>query len=112
MIKLSVMYPNSSGATFDIDYYCRRHMALVRELLGAALKGLAVDEGIGTPESPAPYLAVGHLWFASVESCQTALAAHEAALMADIPNYTNTQPIILISESKLSDEPAVRQSAG
>lgn len=44
MIKISVLYPNSDGATFDMDYYCNTHMALVRRLLGDVLKGIAVDQ--------------------------------------------------------------------
>jgi uncharacterized protein (TIGR02118 family) len=42
MIKVSVLYPNRAGAQFDMDYYCDRHIPLVRRLLGAALKGAAV----------------------------------------------------------------------
>jgi hypothetical protein len=26
MIKVSVLYPNSEGRTFDISYYCSKHM--------------------------------------------------------------------------------------
>ena len=43
MIKVSVMYPNSEGAIFDIEYYCNKHIPRVEELLGDALKGCAVD---------------------------------------------------------------------
>src|ERR1700676_1766092 len=35
MIKVSVFYPSSDGARFDMDYYRDRHMALVQERLGA-----------------------------------------------------------------------------
>ena len=101
MIKLSVMYPNGDGATFDMDYYCNSHMALVRQSLGAALKGIAVDQGIAQPGSPAPFLAIGHLMFDSVLDLQSALETHGAKLMADIPNYTNTKPTIQISEIRI-----------
>ena len=101
MIRLSVMYPNHEGASFDMAYYCNTHMALVRRLLGAAVKGVSVDQGIGAPEKPAPYLAIGYLLFDSLEAFQSALASHGAALMEDIPNYTNSQPTIQVSEVKL-----------
>jgi len=101
MIKLSVMYPNGDGATFDMDYYCNSHMALVRQLLGAALKGIAVDQGIGQPGSPAPFLAMGHLMFDSLLELESALEIHGRKLMADIPNYTNTRPTIQISQVKM-----------
>lgn len=103
MIKVSVMYPNSAGKTFDMAYYLAKHILLVRQKLGATLKGVAVEQGIGgaDPGSPAPYLALGHLLFNSVEAFQVAFAPHAPALLGDIPNFTNTQPTIQISEVKM-----------
>lgn len=101
MIKLSVMYPNGDGATFDMEYYCKSHIPLVRQSLGASLKGVVVDQGIGQPGSPAPFLAIGHLVFDSLGELQSALDVHGAKLMADIPNYTNTRPTIQVSEIRI-----------
>jgi uncharacterized protein (TIGR02118 family) len=103
MTKVTVMYPNREGATFDMDYYCRRHMALVRQLLGAAVKSIEVEDGIGLPGSPAPYIAIGHLTFDSVEEIQAAMASHGPALLADVPNYTNTRPVIQVSRVCMSE---------
>ena len=44
---------------------------------------------------------MGHLYFDSTDTFQTAFAPHAQAIMADIPNYTNTQPTIQISEVKM-----------
>jgi uncharacterized protein (TIGR02118 family) len=103
MIKVSVMYPNREGSKFDMAYYCDRHIPLVREKLGAALKGVAVEQGIGgaEPGSPPPYLALGHLLFESVEAFLTSFAPHAEAIESDIPNYTNAEPIMQISEVKI-----------
>jgi uncharacterized protein (TIGR02118 family) len=103
MIKLSVMYPHKEGATFDMEYYCSRHMPMVQQKVGAALKGVAVDQGIAgaEPGSGAPFLAIGHLLFESLEALETSFGPHEAAIEADIPNYTNIQPTIQISEVKM-----------
>ena len=103
MIKVSVMYPNSSGAKFDMNYYLASHMPMVRQKLGAALKGMAVEEGLGgaQPGTPATYLALGHLMFDSVDAFGAAFTAHAESIMADIPNYTNTQPTIQIGLVKL-----------
>jgi uncharacterized protein (TIGR02118 family) len=97
------MYPNNEGSTFDMIYYCNSHMPMVRRKLGEALKGIAVDQGIGgaEPGSPAPYLALGHLLFESVEAFQSSFAPHAQEFEDDIPNYTNTQPTIQISEVKM-----------
>jgi uncharacterized protein (TIGR02118 family) len=103
MIKVSVFYPNREGARFDMGSYCNTHMPLVRRLLGPAVKGMAVEQGIGgmAPGSPAPYVAMGHLLFDSLESFQAAFAPHVQAITGDIPNYTDIQPSIQISEVKL-----------
>ena len=103
MIKVSVFYPNRKDATFDIDYYCQRHMPLVQRLVGSALKGVSVDHGLsgGEPSSPALYLAIGHLLFESVGDFERTFAPHAPEIMADVPKYTNLQPMIQISEVAL-----------
>jgi uncharacterized protein (TIGR02118 family) len=103
MIKVSVMYPNGKGHTFDIDYYTGKHMPMVKQKLGAALKSMAVEQGLagGEPGAPPAFLAFGHLYFDSVEAFQAAFGPHAPAILADIPNYTNTQPVLQISAVKL-----------
>ncbi len=100
MIKVSVMYPNSTEATFDLSYYRDRHMPMAHERLGDACKGTAIDIGLGggAPGSPAPYIAIGHLYFDSVQAFQEAFGAHAAEITADVPNYTNTEPVFQICE--------------
>ena len=103
MIKVSVFYPNQKGSRFDLAYYCSKHIPLVQRLLGAALKNVAVDEGTSgmAPGSPAIYSAIGHLYFESVAAFEEAFKPHAAQILADIPNYTDTQPTIQISNVKI-----------
>ncbi len=103
MVKVSVMYPNHEGTKFDMTYYINRHIPMVRQLLGSALRGVSVEQGISGegPGSPASYVAMGHLLFDSVEAFQTSFGPHAQAIMEDIPNYTNSVPIVEISEVKL-----------
>jgi uncharacterized protein (TIGR02118 family) len=103
MIKVSVLYPNGSGAKFDMNYYLNSHMPMVQKKLGATLKGMSIEEGLGgmPPGSPAPYLAGCGLLFDSVEAFGEAFATHADAILADIPNYTNTQPVIQIGLVKM-----------
>ena len=103
MIKFSIFYPNEEGKKFDMDYYINSHIAMVMEKLGGAVKGGTVDQGLagGAPGSPATYVAMGHLLFDSVEELQSAFGPHMEAIMADIPNYTDIQPTIQISEVKI-----------
>ena len=103
MIKVSVFYPDREGSKFDMDYYCNSHIPMVREKLGPACKNVAVEHGIGgaTPGSRPGFIAMGHLYFDSVEAFQKAFGPHADAIMRDIPNYTDIQPTIQFSEVKV-----------
>ena len=103
MIKVSVLYPAGDGTKFDIDYYCKSHMPMVGQKLGAACKSMAVEQGLagGAPGAPPTYAAMGHLYFDSVEAFQAAFGPHAETILADIPNYTNIQPVIQVSEVKM-----------
>lgn len=100
MIRVSVLYPQ--GGAFDWEYYLNKHVPLVREKLGKALKGVAIDKGVagGTPGSAPGFTAMFHMNFDSVDAFQAAFGPHAKTLMADIPNYTKAQPTIQISEVK------------
>lgn len=100
MIKVTILYSNGEDKTFDIDYYSKKHMPMVASLFGDALKAVAIDKGLasGTPDTPVPYLAVGYLYFDSISAFQSAFAAHADKITADLPNYTNIEPMVQISE--------------
>jgi uncharacterized protein (TIGR02118 family) len=103
MVKVSVLYPNSADARFDMSYYLTSHMPMVKQKLGAACKSMAVEQGVagGAPGEAAAFIAMGHLYFDSVEAFQGAFGPHAPAILGDIPNYTNTQPTVQISEVKM-----------
>ena len=100
MIKVSVFYPKTADSTFDIAYYRDIHMALVREKLGDACKRTAIDSGLagGAPGELPTYIAMGHLYFESTSEFETAFGPHAKEILGDIPNFTNVQPTIQISE--------------
>lgn len=102
MIRVSVMYPNSTGATFDMAYYTSKHMPMVQRLVSTC-KGITAEKGLagGTPGSQPTYIAVGHLLFDSVESFEKGFNPHAAEILGDIPNYTGITPVIQISEVTL-----------
>jgi len=103
MIKVSVFYPNEEGKKFDMEYYCNNHMPMVQQKLGAACKSIAVEQGLGgaEPGSRAIYIAMGHLYLDSVEAFQASFGPHASEIMGDVPNYTDIQPLIQISEVKV-----------
>jgi len=104
MITVSVLYPNSDGVKFDMDYYLNKHMALLSQRVGSALKGYVVDKGVtgGAPGSKPTYYVMLHLKFESADAFGKAFGPHAAEIMADIPNYTNVQPVIQISDPIVS----------
>jgi uncharacterized protein (TIGR02118 family) len=101
MIRVSVLYPNEAGKKFDFDYYKNNHMKLVSDRLkGFGVVRTEIDQGLGggAPGAAAPYVCVGHVYVNSVEDFQKGMGAHGAEIMGDIPNYTNIQPTIQISD--------------
>jgi uncharacterized protein (TIGR02118 family) len=100
MVKVSVMYPNAPDARFDHDYYRDKHMPLVKARMGDSCKSYTVDKGLagGAPGTSATYIGMGHIFSDSAESFQAGFGPHAQEIMADIPNYTNTTPVIQISE--------------
>lgn len=100
MTKVSVLYPNGEGKTFNMDYYCNTHLPLVGGLLGDALKGATVEQGLGSaaPGSPAPFVAMGNMYFETVEDFGNSFGPNAEKIMGDLPNFTNIEPIIQISE--------------
>jgi uncharacterized protein (TIGR02118 family) len=91
--KVSVFYPSGEDTSFDMDYYRTKHRQICFEHL-EGLERLEIDQVVD-----GPYLAVGHLYFPSLEALQGAMGSPTVAeTAADIPNFTNTTPVIQISE--------------
>ena len=59
-----------------------------------------IDRGIAgrTPNDKAPYLAVGYFYISDVAEYNKAIAQNRDAIVNDFKNYTNTQPIVHITE--------------
>lgn len=106
MTKISIFYPNNTGVRFDFRYYVEKHMPLSIGLLGAhpGFKGVSVERGLAGPEPGAepPFVAMCHFLFDSLEDFMGAFTLHGAQLQEDIPNYTDVQPLIQISEVLVS----------
>src|ERR1700676_2495528 len=90
MVKVSVLYPNPEDTKFDMTYYLNNHIPMVRGLLGSALKGVSVEQGISgeEPGLPAPYITTAHLLFDSVQAFQASFGSRAQEIMEDIPKYT------------------------
>ena len=92
MIRLSVFYPATDGASFDHDYYRDKHVPLACSTWG--LDGAEIDKGVD-----GPYVAAVHFRFESIEAMGAALGSEATgAVMADVANYTTIQPVLQTSE--------------
>ena len=100
-ITVTVSYPNTPGSKFDMDYYLAKHLELVGKCWGDKLISARAIKGIATPnpDTPPPYQVVAILEVESVEVLQDVLEAHGAEIMGDIPNFTDVEPVIQISEN-------------
>jgi uncharacterized protein (TIGR02118 family) len=103
MVKITVLYPNIKGRRFVIDYYLNVHMPMSIEKLGATMKGVTVEIGIGGAHegTPPPYVALCHFLFETVDAFMKAFMPHAELLMGDIVNYTDIGSVIQISEVRI-----------
>lgn len=101
MIRVTVAYPNEPGKKFDWDYFLNTHGPLLNKNLGnRGLIKIEVDKGVSGPDpsEAAPFVAIAHLTFDTVEEVHEAFKAAGREIMGDIPNYTDIKPTFQISE--------------
>lgn len=97
-IAMQVMYPITDETTFDMNYYLDTHMKLVGEHMGAHLTDAFVNKGLASgPDAPPAHYAVATLTFADQAAFDAAMG-DAGPVLADIPNFTNTTPQMLIGE--------------
>jgi len=62
-----------------------------------------VEQGVagGQPGAPIAYTVIAHLSFDSVDAFQGSFGPNAPQILGDVPNYTDIQPIVQISEVKM-----------
>ena len=100
MIKVTILYPAGDGKKFDMDYYLNKHIPMVKGLFADALKLTAIDKGLagGAAGSQAPFVVICCFYFDNISDFQNAMKVNGSKIQGDIPNYTDIQPVIQISE--------------
>ena len=105
MIRVSVLYPNKPGSHFDVEYYLNFHVPLTAKLLGPVVKSMSVEIGVGGIEGTSqPFAAIWSITCESVEAFTSAFGTHSIEMQADIPKYTDVEPIFQISEIRIDDQ--------
>jgi len=93
MISMTILYPKTEDSTFDMDYYTSSHMPLLAKAMGDGCKGW----GAATVTSD-KHAAIGWILIDSMETFNAGMGAHGAEIMADVANYTNQQPEVIMGE--------------
>ena len=92
MIRLSVLYPATEGATFDHDYYRDQHVPLAVRTSNP--ERTEIDKGVD-----GPYVAAVHFVFASQDALGAAMGSEGTGeILADVANYTTIAPVLQTSE--------------
>jgi len=103
-VSCTVLYPNESDATFNMEYYLSHHMPLVGEKFGPhGLKSWSVAEFNPGPDGSKPLYSVqATLIFEKAEQVGAAVEAEGPAVFGDVPNFSNKQPVFLMGDVKAS----------
>jgi len=97
-LAVHVLYPIGDDTSFDFDYYATKHMDIVRSSMGPHFDTVVLTKGLaGGPDTPPAYHAIATIVCKDQAALDAMLAAADPA-MADIPNFTNVQPQLLIGE--------------
>jgi uncharacterized protein (TIGR02118 family) len=100
MIKVSVLYPHTDGARFDMRYYEEQHIPLVERLVGGALLAVEIDQGTSALRRVPHRSTWRPCTCTSTPSnrFQQHFGPHGSEIRADIRNYTDIRPVIQIAE--------------
>lgn len=99
--QVTVLYPNTSDAIFNLDYFLKTHMPLVQQQFGPyGFQGYSVLKLNGTPDpnKKAPYSIQATLLFDSAKDFEAALGATAETVLGDVPNFSNKEPLLIIGE--------------
>lgn len=100
MVIVSVMYPAGEGASFDVDYYLKKHVPMVgARWKDCGLREAKVLRGSSAAGGGAPaYSIMALLSFDSAAAFQQAVERHGPEIIGDIPNFSNVEPVIQIND--------------
>ena len=93
---VTIVYPNKDGATFNFDYYLNQHIPMAVKLFG---NGIEVRKGISSQTGPSvPYVCICRIRINSLPEYLAIMTQDGGELIADVPNYTNIEPVVQIDE--------------
>lgn len=102
MVRVWIGYERAEGANFDHVYYRDVHCPMFAEVMKPyGLLELSIDRGLTGAEadSSPKYLAMASITYETAEGFFRGMEEKGSEVLPDIKNYTNTTPIIQVSEA-------------
>ncbi|RYN46677.1 hypothetical protein AA0118_g12488 [Alternaria tenuissima] len=100
-ITVTVLFPNTPDAKYDIDYYVNKHMPLIQTLWGRyGVKSWSATKFSNEVDgSPSLYAFGSVVVWEDHEEMKNAFSGPEAKeVMGDIVNFSNKEAVFLIGE--------------
>ena len=97
---INILYPAKDNDGFDFEFYIKRHVPLIKDILGKSLhrievrKGASSHDGTGTPT----YTCAICIWIVDWPAYEKAIAARASELIAEVPLFTKVMPQMQIDE--------------
>jgi uncharacterized protein (TIGR02118 family) len=92
---ITILYPAKDNDAFDFQFYLRRHVPLIKDILGPSMHRLEVRKGASAQDGGAPtYTCVISIWVADWPAYEKAIAARASELIAEVPLFTKVMPVI------------------
>jgi uncharacterized protein (TIGR02118 family) len=96
---ITVLYPAKDNEGFDFQFYLKRHVPLIENILGNSLHRLEVRRGQSTPDGTPPlYTAIISIWIADWTAYEKAMASRAQELIDEVPLFTRVMPVIQTDE--------------
>ncbi|MEJ1963964.1 MAG: EthD family reductase [Gammaproteobacteria bacterium] len=92
---LTILYPNSDGVRWDVDYYKKGHMPLIMRLYGEkAIKRFELRKGDAgmAPGSKPAFIGSVNIYINDQAAFDAAGKLHTQTLVQDVPHFSSVNP--------------------
>ena len=96
---ITVLYPAKDNDAFSFDFYLKRHIPLIQDILGKSLHGIELRRGAHSMDGTAPlYVAVISIWIADWDAYEKAMKVRAQELIDEVPLFTKVMPSFQVDE--------------
>ncbi|MEP7247586.1 MAG: EthD family reductase [Gammaproteobacteria bacterium] len=91
---LTILYPNSEGVRWDVDYYRKGHMPLIMRLYGPkAIKRFELRKGDANMAGAKPdFIGTVNIYIQDQQAFAEAGKQHGKTLVEDVPHFSSVMP--------------------